>query len=331
MQHRVRRRRRASQSGRAALLLCLTILGTAVEAARADTPSAGVLLRRARYALAEGRRDEAAAALRAVRSAEPRTRRGLEAALLLADVELARGDAAAADAALAVAERDFPDGDASAQVLVARGWLAVARLDAPRALRHFGLVEARSNEVHAVELARLGTGWARLIGASTVTEVPDELGALARNARDPVLRIGALLSLARAHDARGDHKRALRKLRALRRLARGTSFADDAELAIGLTQLEMGAPAAARRTFRNVATLAAGPPSPGDGTPLSLRDLRLPPRALVARLALIYASRKEPMGSLASFLVATFDRDARRDAAAALSLADAAIAARKEA
>lgn len=320
----------ASLARRAALLFCLTLLGLPPSAALADEPSPGVLLRRARYALAEGRRDEALEALRAARRAEPRTRRGLEAALLLADLEVARGDAAAADAVLGTALGDFPDGEPSAQLLLARGWLAIGRLDGPAAQRHFALVAARTGERSAIDLAALGSAWSRLV-AGDAASATAELAPLATAGHDPVLRIGALLSLARAHAARGEHKRALRKLRALRRLVHGTSFADDVELAIGLTQLDLGNPTAARRTFARAGDLpaaAAHPAASGGG--LTLGDLRLPPRALVARLARLYAARTEPGAGAVAFFVATLDRDARRDVTAALSLADAAVAARKE-
>jgi len=330
MRYPVGSRPRAPLALRAVLLLCLTLLGSPPPAALADEPSAGVLLRRARYALAEGRRDEAREALRAARRAEPRTRRGLEAALLLADLELARGDASAADGVLGDAQHDFPDGEASAQLLLARGWLAVGRLDAAAAQRHFGLVPARTGEHYAVDLAALGTAWSRLVASDGQT-LPGELTSLSAAGHDPILRVGALLSLARAHAARGEHKRALRTLRKLRRLVRGASFADDVELAIGLTQLDMGNASAARRTFRRTADLpASAAPAVASVGDLTLRDLRLPPRDFAARLAQLYATRTEPSTGIVEFFVATFDRDARRDVAAALSLADAAVAARRE-
>ena len=64
---------------------------------------------------------------------------------------------------------------------------------------------------------------------------------------------------------------------------------------------------------------------------LTLSDLRLPPAAFAARLARLYAARKERAAGLLTFLAGTLDRPARADAAAALSLADAAIAAGKDA
>lgn len=334
MHRHVRRGTRASLARHVVVLLGLTLLGPEASDARAEEPSVGVLLRRARYALAEGRRDDAADALRAARRAEPRTRRGLEAALLLADLEFSRGDGAAADDVLARAERDFPEGEAGAQVLLARGWVAIARPDAAAALRHFALVPMRSGERYATEAAQLGSAWARLIGTPAVADVPPELRALARSARDPALRVAALLSLARAHGARAEHKQALRKLRALRRIVRGSSFADDVELAIGLAQLDLGAPAAARRTFRRLAEQPETPRPVGATSSqagITLVDLRLPPRDFTARLARLYASRAEQTSDVLTFLASALDRDARRDAGAALSLADAAVAARKDA
>lgn len=326
---------RPASAVRHVIVLGLAVLALAPAAAGADGPSAGLLLRRARYAIAEGRPQEAAAALRAARAAEPRTRRGLEAALLLADLELARGDARAADAVLGAAERDFPDGDAGAEVLLARGWLAVARADGAAALRHFQLVAGRTEDRPARELALLGSAWARLVAPDgAAAPPPAELATLAASSRDPVLRIGALLSLARAHAARGEHRKALRRLRALRRLARGTSFADDVELGIGLVQLDMGAAAAARKTLTRLAAQDDAPEAaalPDGASVLTLTDVRLAPAALAGRLAQLYAARRDPSMDVLRFLVAALDRPARRDARAALSLVDAALAARKDA
>jgi len=291
-----------------------------------------MLLRRARFALAAGRIDDAAGALREVVTREPSSRRGLEAALMLADADFALGRAEQADAVLAAATQEFPDGDAAAEILLARGWLAIARQDASAATRHFGLVAGRSSHRFATEMAALGSAWARLVAQATPAEVPGELRTLATTATEPGLRVAAALTLARAHASRSEHKRALRRLRALRRTVRGTSFRDDVELAIGLSQLDMGAPAAARKTFRRLARLGdaapASPIAPVSG--LTIEDLRLSPRDFAARLARLYAARKDRTGGVLQFFAATLDRAAAADAAAALALADAAIAARKE-
>lgn len=314
-----------------AMLAVLCLLAAAV--ASANAPSAGVLLRRARYAIAEGRLHDAADALRAVRAAEPASQRGLEAALLLADVAVKGGDVAGAEETLAAAGRGFPDGDGAAQLLLARGWLALARGDAAAALGHFELVPARTDERPSRELAMLGTGWARIVGSAVRPEVPKELVTLASSAQDPTLRIGSLLSLAQAHQARGDHRRALRALRELRRLVRRTSFADDVELRIGLVQLDMGRPVAARRTLVHAAAAApaAEASASGGAIGLTLADLRLPPAAFAARFAALYAGQVQPGIDLRHFLGATLDRPAGKDVAAALDLADAAIAAGKDA
>jgi len=314
------------------VLLGVLLLAAAPGPAEAGDASAGLLLRRARYAIAEGRAAEATQALRDVRVKEPATRRGLEAALLLADVEFSRGDGKAADRVLAVAERDFTDGDAGAQLLLARGWLALARQDATAAQRHFDLVTARSGHRFTGELAQLGFAWARLVAHERPAQVPAELTGLLAGASDPALRVAAGLTLARAHAARGEHKQALRRLRALRRSVRGSSFGDDVDLAIGIAQLDMGAPAAARKTFAALGestTVAAGTASVASG--LTLADLRLSPQDFVARLGGLYAARADKGVGVLAFLVATLDRPAAADAAAARSLADAAVAARKEA
>jgi tetratricopeptide (TPR) repeat protein len=329
----VDRPRRARGVRYATSVLAALLVLAPVIAIAADGVSAGVLLRRARYALAESRRQDAADALRAVRAAEPRSPRGLEAALLLADLQLKSGDAAQADRTLGDAERDFPDGANGAELVLARGWLGLARGDASSALRHFARVATRTDERATRELAALGSGWARLLAATGKPEVPAELVTLAASAEDPLLRAGALLSLAETHGARGEPRRALRALRKLRRLARQTSFADDVELAIGLVQLDMGRPAAARRTLAPIATDTPTEASARrtDAPGLTLADLRLPPRAFAARLATLYAGQAQPEIDLRRFLGSTLDRPAGRDAATALDRADAALAARKDA
>ncbi len=313
--------------------VALALVLTLPHGALAQEMSPGMLLRRARLALASGRPAEAASALREVVAREPGSRRGLEASLMLADAEFALGKAGEADAVLAAAEKTFPDGEAGGEILLARGWLAIARREPEAAARHFALVPARTPQRFATELATLGGAWARLVANERPLEVPRELRALATSASEPALRVAAGLSLARAHAARGEHKRALRRLRALRRQVRGTSFSDDVELAIALNQIGMGAPAAARRTLRRLArgpALSAVPPDvPRAG--LTLADLQLAPRAFAARLAQLYAARRDRTGGVLQFFVTTLDRPAAADAAAALALADAAIAARKEA
>ncbi|MEW6272573.1 MAG: hypothetical protein AB1689_25115 [Thermodesulfobacteriota bacterium] len=328
MYREVKRRIRAPGArGRLALLALL--LAALPAPAQANEASAGVLLRRARYAIVEGRQADAASALREARAKEPHTRRGLEAALLLADLEFSRGNGAAADEALAAAERDFADGEAGAQVLLARGWLALARQDASSATRHFGLVASRSSQRFANELATLGLAWARLTLHAAPSDVPSELRPLVTRGSDPALRVAAGLTLARAHRARGEHKLELRWLRALRRLVRGSTFSDDVELAIGLAQLDAGAPAAARKTFERLAKTAPATSAREGAAALTLLDLRLPPQTFVARVSRLYAERSEKGAGILPFLMGTLDRPAAADAAAALGLADAAIAARK--
>jgi tetratricopeptide (TPR) repeat protein len=328
------RERHPARGSRALAAIAVLLALAPAPAGAADGPSAGVLLRRARSALAEGRSSAAIAELTAVRAAEPASHRGLEAAVLLADLQLRAGDPATADRTLASAARDVVDGEPAAQILLARGWLAIARGDADGALAHFALVPARSDVRSARELALLGTGWARLVAAPRTSAVPPELVTLASSADDPQLRIGAQLSLARAYAYREEHRKALRALRALRRQVRGTSFADDVELGIGLVQLEMGRPAAARKTLARVVddpTTASASPLPEAATALTLADLRLPPAAFAARLAALWASRARPDADLGRFLSVVLDRPARADAAAALSVAEAALAAGREA
>ena len=332
----VRERTRASVVRHGAVLLGLTLLAQLPVPALADTPSAGVLLRRARYALAAGSTDEAALALRS------------RACRRAADAPRPRGRAAARRARVPPRRRGGCRRRAgrgqrttsrtarpAAQILLARGWLAIARADADAALRHFALVPGRTTERHATDLALLGTAWARVVGAPGAPEVPAELRTLSTSATDPVLRMAGLLSLARVHAARGEHKKALRKLRVLRRLSRGTSFADDVELGIGLAQLDMGAPSAARKTFAGLAELDG---SPRDGCRGGVRRAldasatcacRRGPSPLVSRGSTHGDTR--PRRTWAAFFAAALDRPAGRDAAAALALADAAIAARKEA
>ena len=327
-----RGRRSVARHALAAIATLLALVPTTALAA--DGPSAGVLLRRARHALAEGRSGAAVDALTSVRAAEPASHRGLEAALLLADLQVRMGDPATADRTLASAARDVADGEPAAQILLARGWLAIGRGDASAALGHFALVPARSDARSTRELALLGTGWARLVASPQIPAAPPELVTLAASAEDPLLRIGAQLSLARAYAARAEYRKALRALRALRRLARGTSFADDVDLGIGLLQLDMGRPAAARRTLARVAgdpATAAASPLPEAAAGLTLADLRLPPAAFAARLTALWASQATPETDVRRFLSAALDRSTRADAAAVLALANAALAAGKEA
>ncbi|MBY0273725.1 hypothetical protein K2Z84_00175, partial [Candidatus Binatia bacterium] len=254
----VDRRRSVPRIGSVLPVLAAVLAITAADAAAANGPSAGVLLRRARYALAEARPTAAMDALRAARLAEPRSPRGLEAALLLADVQLRGGDAGAADRTLGEAERDFPDGEQAAQLVAARGWLGLARGDAASALRHFERVATKTDEPASREMALLGTAWARLTAVPEPSDVPVELVTLAASAQDPTVRAGALLSLARAYAARGEHRRSLRTLRRLERLVRHTTLADDVALSIGLVQLDMGRPRSARRTLAPIAAGSAG-------------------------------------------------------------------------
>jgi hypothetical protein len=90
-------------------------------------------------------------------------------------------------------------------------------------------------------------------------------------------------------------------------------------------------PAAARKTFARLAQDApvtvAAQAVPG----LTLADLRLPPQDFAGRLSQLYASRRDKSGGVLPFLMGALDRPAAADAPAALGLANAAIAARKEA
>lgn len=322
---------RRGRSRRCLALLSLALLLGGAEASPANDASPGVLLRRARYAVAAGDADTAVTALRALLRSAPHTRHGLEAALLLADLEFSRRDAAMADAVLAEAEKTFPDGDAGAQLLLARGWLALAREDAASATRHFGSVATRGAQRETLELAQLGAAWARLVDGDQPTDTPDALARLASGAAEPALRVAAGMTQARALSARGEHKRALRRLRALRRILRGSSFADDVELAIGIAQLDLGMPSAARRTFARLSRRERRPrPVLVAGSGVTFDDLRLPPPAFAQRLARLYAGRKDRTVGLLAFFVGALDRPAATDAAAAIALADAAIAARKE-
>lgn len=315
----------------ASMVACALLAIAPANAGATAGSSAGVLLRRARYALAEGRPQAATEALRAARLAEPRSPRGLEAALLLADVQLRSGDADAADRTLGDAERDFPDGDEGAQLVAARGWIGLARGDAASALRHFERVATRTDDTASREMAMLGTAWARLTTVPAQPGVPSELVTLAASAQDPIARAGALLSLARAYGARGEHRRALRALRRLQRLVRHTTLSDDVALSIGLVQLDMGRPLSARRTLAPIAAGGAGAEAApaGKAEGLTLADLRLPPTSFAARLATLHAGQTQPGIDLRHFLGTLVDRSAQHDAATALGVAEAAIAAGK--
>ncbi len=306
----------------AALRVAACILALVrAQAAAANTPPAGVLLRQARYALAEGDSDRARDALRSACAAEPGSARGVEAALLLATLEFGRGDRAAAESALVVPgdlSRALPSGtDALA---IARGWIALGSDDPASARRAFAAA-ASSPDLAARDLATLGGAWASLASAEPVAAIAI-LGPVARTSPDPILRTAAQWSLARAHAAAGDPRRARHALRGLRRLARTTSFADDVELDLALSELSAGDTRAARRTILRLRALpgrASGPArAPGESP--TLADLRLPPRAFVARLAALFANRARGVESPVEFLRRALDRDARADADEALRL-----------
>jgi tetratricopeptide (TPR) repeat protein len=303
----------------------LTML--AAEVASGAEPSAGVRMRRARFALLDGRTPQAVADLQAVREKEPGSARGLESALMLADVAFTAGDPQAADHTLGEAEKSFADADSLAALALARGWVALGALDGKSASTHFARASSQARPELARHIADVGGAWAAMEDDRSAA-VTDTLRNVALRATDPALRFAVGLTRARALAASGDHRRALQALRALRKLARGTAYADDLDLQIGLVALDAGKLEQARTTFRRMAR-QSGASGVGSAPPLTLDDLRLPPRAFAGRIAALYVARPDRQQSLTVFLAALLDRPAANDVPQALALVEAAIAARK--
>lgn len=313
--------RDADRARRRCLRPVISVALAGLAAAMADTRpaeatvSVGVLLRRARYALAEGDTARASGSLQAACAAEPGSARGIEAALLLAALEFSRGDRAAAERALDASTNQVSSSPGANEALaLARGWIALGGDDPASARRAFASV-VRSGDPSARDLSKIGEAWAELVGGDPGAAIT-ALSPVAVTAADPALRLAARWTLARAYAAAGDRRREQHELRALRRFARSTSFADDVELAIALSEIDDTRPRSARRTLLRLQHLPArssGPPrNPGDAP--SLDDLRLPPRAFVARLATLFAHRPLPAEPPFEFLRRALDRDARADA-----------------
>ncbi len=287
-------------------------------------PSPGVLLRTARYALAEGDLDSARRSLLELRSREPASARGLEATLLLADVEFSSRRAHEADRQLALAQSTLSTGDGAAQLSLARGWIALALHDPDAARAQFDAAASLATERAGRDLARFGRAWALLLGERAV-EAAALLDELTRSAENPVVGAVAGLVLARAESAASRHSRALHALRRARRLARGTRFEDDVELALGLTQLAAGDRRSARQSFARIsraATARAGSSAPGfQGPGLTLDDLRLSPAPLTDRIAALFAERTDRRETPTAFFARLLERDAAADVAQAVKLA----------
>lgn len=305
----------------------LLALGTFVVATDAGAESPGVTMRRARFALARGADDRAAADLEAVRRSEPGSARGLEAALLLADLHFAAARMDEADTVLAEAASEAPT-SIVAPIDLARAWLALGRGDTMAARRRFDRVR-RSEISLARDVAEIGSGWSALVGGESLPDVRP-LRAIASGEGGLALRFGASWTLARLYAAAGEHRRGLRELRALRREVRGTSYEDDLELMLGLAQLDAGRGRDALRTLRRLQRRhGQGAARAQIDTGLRLVDLRAGNAELVARIGALYAARAPRSVGLMSFLGALLDRPAAADAPSAIALAERAVAATK--
>lgn len=302
----------------------ILVLATFVVVADARAESPGVRMRRARFALARGADDRAAADLEAVRRSEPGSARGLEAALLLADLHFTAARMAEADTVLAEAAREAPT-SIVAPIDLARAWLALGRGDTTTALRGFDRVR-RSEISLARDVAEIGSGWSALVAGEPLRDV-SRLRAISRGDGGLALRFGASWTLARTYAAAGEHQRGLRALRALRREVRGTSYEDDLELMLGLAQLDAGRARDALRTLRRLQRRhGQGAARAPIDTGLRLVDLRADDAALVARVGALYAARTTRSVGLLNFLAALLDRSAAADAASAIALAERAVA-----
>lgn len=293
--------------------------------ARAE--SGGAQLRRARLALLRGAEAEAERSLQRARAAAPESVRGLEAAMLLADLYVSTGRPGDADAVLEDAvERDVRD---LAPVLrLARGWLALHRGDTEAARASFDTCRTSSSSL-ARSAADIGLAWSALAAGRPASNL-DALRDWVRSEQPVALRLGAAWTLARAYGTAGEHRRALRELRAVRRAARRSPYEDDLELSIGMAQLSAGRTRDALRTFRRLdRKFGRRSKSAGVARGLALDDLRERPDALIARVGKLYAERTERSVGLLAFLSALLDRDAGADAPAAILLAENARAAEK--
>lgn len=300
-----------------AAIALAAIVGAATPAGAEST---GVQMRRARFALARGAQGEAALDLDRVRRSEPGSARGLEAALLLADLEISAGRPGRADEVLAGAERAAPPA-IDAPIRLARAWLALGQSDFEKATRGFDAVRRSEIEL-ARHVAELGLAWSALAGGRLYDQ-PDTLIAIARGNGPATLRLGAGWTASRVHAANGEHRKAMREIRRLRRDLRGSTLEDDLELLLGLAQLDAGRARDALRTFRRLER-RHGPvqPRPAGYDGLRLEDLRTSNADFVPRVAELYAKRSTRTASLLPFLAALFDRDAAGDASAAIALAE---------
>lgn len=312
--------------------LACTAVAAIVSASPVAAESTGVQMRRARFALARGAASEAAADLDRVRQREPGSARGLEAAMLLADLEVTAGRAERADSVLADAERAAPP-SIDAPIRLARAWLALGRGVPGEARDRFDAIRGSEIEL-ARDVAEIGLAWSALASGHSYDRV-SELQAIADRDGPPTLRLGASWTLSRVHAADGEHRRALREVRRLRRDFRGSTLEDDLELLLGLAQLEAGRSRDALRTFRRLerrhgsrAKAPAAQRVPVDAG-LRLEDLRAGNADFVGRVAELYAGRATRTVGLLSFLGALFDREAALDAPAAIALAERSLAASK--
>lgn len=290
----------------------------------AQAESTATQMRRARFALLRGASGQAEPDLTAVWRSAPSSVRGLEAAFLLANLYVSTGRADEADAILEEAGRADTN-DTAPVVRLARGWLAIYRADGPTARASFD-ASRRASSALVRRVAELGLAWTSLRDETP----PENIATIEGWADRPeplALRLGAAWTVARAYALRGDHRKALRELRRLRRHVRGTPYEDDLELLRGLTQLGAGRAADARRSFARLERRFGGngPVRPG----LLLEDLRSSNAELVDRVGRLYAERVDPSVGLLPFLAGLLDRNAGADAPAALALAEHALRAQK--
>lgn len=319
--------RRGARRWRPSAALASLAVAAGIAASAFAAPGPTMEMRRARFALARGAEGDAIAALEAVRREAPGSPRGLEAALLLADLHFSNGRSPVASGVLADAASAAPAGSRAA-IDLARGWLALASGEGDAARARFA--EARTSDVAlARDVAEIGHTWVSLAIGGRATNL-DALEQAARHDGPLATRFAASWTLSKALAHAGEHRRALREIRRLRRDVRGTEYEDDLELLLGLAQLEAGRAKDARRTFKRLErrTGAGRSRSPID-TGLRFEDLRASSAGLVARVGALYAERSDRSVGLLPFLGALLDRDAGRDASWGVLLAERAIAAKK--
>ena len=288
-------------------------------------------MRMARDALARGHAQVAIEHWQAVLNTGKPSPQQIEAVVRLTDIAFRTGKGHRAQLLLAqLLATDRSPSETHLLHLVA-GWLAIGREEPLLAEAHFAaLPEAEASGWLGIAQT-LGAAWANLLGPranSLPASHRPALSRLLRHDHPPGVRFVAGWTAFHLHNARGEPQRAILALRKMRRAVRHTSFEDDAELLVGLAQLQQGKRKRAAHTLRRLqrqhgaqqnSTQQIGN-SPDNAPQLSLTDLRQSGAQLAARIASLYRARNPQTTSLTDFLTEIFDRAAAADTTEAIGL-----------